>query len=892
MKSRTFRRRPIAFAVSSVLGTAALSFGLSSSVVLAQEKVERIEITGSAIKRSISDETPLPVTVIDVKSLRETGVTSVEEAMTRITAMQSAQGSNQAIGSGTGGKAVADLRALGSNKTLILLNGRRLASFGFDAASVDLNSIPLAVVDRIEVLRDGASAVYGTDAIAGVVNFITRTNFDKGEVSLEMSRPTMNGGNTNRFSLSKGVGNMNTDGYNAWLSFDSHTQDVVTALDRKFGETGVNANRLLNKTSGTTFPANWSQLSGAAGNPSRATGCAPPGSLPLAATTCRYDFTADIDLVAPTTTDTLMGRGSFKLGSHVAAIEVLHTENTNSTHIAPDPITGLTMQPTSPFFPTTSPGIDPTQPISVAWRMVPGGKRASQSESSMDRGVATLSGSLTSSWDYNAGLFWTQSKVAEKLTDGYISTPLISAGVTAGTLNPFGNPTAAQLALIQAAKIIGTSVVGKGTTTGGDFRVSGEMFDLPGGKLGLSAGVEMRKEKYQNDTDDDIVNAAVGLGRSPFHATGNRDVKAITLEAAVPVFKMLEIQLAVRSDDYSDFGRTTNPKVGFKFRPVQYFMVRGSKNKGFRAPTLDDLHGPQTITFSGNAYHDPLLCPNGVVNAAAGGIQTRDCGQQVQAQVGGNPNLKPETSDAHSFGFVLQPNKDMQFSVDYWNVELKNTLLAFPETTVMNTNDVSRIFRCNTLSPAVQATLDRCSGLFAGSNAIGFINTLTDNVGATKTNGIDLAGSYAFNAGAVGRIALTYNGTRVNSYKFQRNPSDPFTENVGNYGDTNPVFRWQHLIGINHQLNNFSTWLIVRNKSGYVDQNAAGEDNFVRSYTVADLSATYTGFKGFTLTAGVKNVMNQDPPFSNQAATFQVGYDPRFTDPIGRAYFLRGSYLF
>jgi iron complex outermembrane recepter protein len=210
----------------------------------------------------------------------------------------------------------------------------------------------------------------------------------------------------------------------------------------------------------------------------------------------------------------------------------------------------------------------------------------------------------------------------------------------------------------------------------------------------------------------------------------------------------------------------------------------------------------------------------------------------------------------------------------------------------MNTNDLTRIFRCNTLTAAVQNTLDRCSGLFAGSNAIGFINTLTDNVGATKTNGFDIAGSYTYNAGAVGRFALNYNGTRINSYKFQRNPADPFTENVGNSGDTNPVFRWQHLIGVNHQLNNFSTWLIVRNKSGYSDQNAGGEDNHVPAYTVADLSVTYTGFKGFTLTGGIKNVLNQDPPFSNQAVTFQVGYDPRFTDPIGRAYFFRGSYLF
>jgi len=887
-----FRQKRIHVLTVCALGAGALA--MSSTLTLAQEKVERVEITGSAIKRTINEETALPVTIIDAKQLRESGITSVEEAMNVISGNQTTQGSGQSVGLFTGGAALANLRGIGSNKTLVLLNGRRLASFAFQVPGVDLNSIPLAVVERIEVLRDGASAIYGTDAIGGVINFITKRDFSTGEISAEMTHPKENGGGESRITLTKGIGSLDKDGWNLWASYDNRNQDAIAAVDRQFGATGVIPGK-LNKTSGTTFPGNWTQPStGVSGNPTLATGCVPPFSLPLASTSCRYDYTAAIDLIPPQNTETITARGNLKLGSHLASLEVLHASNTNVARVAPDPVTGITMNPGTPFFPTTGlpAGFDPAAPISVGWRMVPGGRRTNETDAFSDRVVATLKGSMFTDWDYEAGLFWNQSRATDMITDGYVNATLIKAGVLAGTLNPFATPTTAQQALIDAAKLRATDGTASGSTTGADFRLSGEVGNLPGGKIGVSAGLETRKEKYQNDTVDDVVNNVPSLGRAPFHANGNRDVNAFTLEALVPIHKTFELQLATRTDHYSDFGSTTNPKIGFKFQPVQSFLLRGSYNKGFRAPTLDDLYGPQNITYSANAYDDPLLCPGGVV--AAGGIASRDCGQQVQAQIGGNPNLKPEKSKTHTFGVVFQPNRDLQLSVDYWKIELTNTINAFPETAVMG-NPVqyaNRIFRCNQLSAAVQATLDRCSGLFANSNAIGYIVTLSDNLGVTNTDGLDFGASYLFKTDRFGRFAMTYNGTRVNSYKYQNSPDDPLKENVGVFQDTSPVFKWQHVLNVNHMLGHWSTLLTMRYKSGYVDQNPGGEGNNVSAYTLTDLSTTYTGFKNFALTAGVKNLFDKDPPFSNQGVTFQQGYDPRFTDPTGRAYFLRGSYKF
>jgi len=887
-----FQQKRMHVLIGYALGVGALA--TTSTLVLAQEKIERVEITGSAIKRSINSETALPVTILDVKSLRESGITSVEEAMTAITGNQTGLVTSSSVGSLTGGKSTANLRALGSNKTLVLLNGRRLASFAFDSSAVDLNAIPLAAIERIEVLRDGASAIYGTDAIGGVINFITRRDYSAGEIALETTYPRANGGSgeETRFSLSKGFGNLDKDGWNFWAAYDNRNQAAIQGDQRAFAKS--------TKSSGTTWPGNWSQPStNTSGNPSLP-GCATAinpfsAALPGLAN-CRFLYTNMVDLIPPTTTETITGRGNFKLGSQLASIEVLHGTNSNRARVAPDPVTGITLNPGSPYYPTTGlpAGFNPAAPVSVGWRMIPIGQRNNLDDTFMDRAVGTLKGSLVKDWDYEAGIFWTQSRARDDVL-GYASAPRVKAQASAGLLNPFGAPTAAEQALLNSDAVVGNEKIAKGTTQGVDFRLSGEVGNLPGGRIGVSAGVEARKEKYQIDTNDFVTDQIQNSsGQTAYHGRGDRDVKAFTLEALVPVHKMLEVQLAARMDRYSDFGSTTNPKVGFKFQPVKSFLVRGSWNKGFRAPTLDDLYGPQSVTFSQSNYNDPILCPGGTANVAAGGVSSRDCLQQVQVQQGGNPKLKPETSKTHSLGAVFQPTRDLQFSVDYWNIDLKNTVGGLPEQTIM-ANPVTyagKIVRCNTLSAAVQATLERCSGLSAGSSAIGYIISLTDNLGATKTDGWDFGASYTFKTDRLGRFTLTYSGTKVNSYKYQNTPDDSFHENVGTFADNGPVFRWQHVVNVHNTLANWSTILTIRNKSGYTDQNLGDEGNQVGSYTLTDITTTYTGFKNLSLTAGIKNLLDKDPPFSNQANTFQANFDPRYVDPTGRAVFLRGSYKF
>jgi iron complex outermembrane receptor protein len=205
----------------------------------------------------------------------------------------------------------------------------------------------------------------------------------------------------------------------------------------------------------------------------------------------------------------------------------------------------------------------------------------------------------------------------------------------------------------------------------------------------------------------------------------------------------------------------------------------------------------------------------------------------------------------------------------------------------------SRYFRCSSLPIALQDTLTACQGGYNNGPGLGYINTLGDNLGAVNTDGLDLSATYACKTAVVGNFVLSYNGTLVNSYEYQNSPDDAFKQNVGIYQDSSPVFKWQHVVGVNHKIGNWGTQLTVYNKSGYRDQDGGQTPiGDVGAYTLTNLSTTYTGIKNLSLTAGIKNLFDVEPPFTLQSTTFQKGYDPRYTDAIGRSLFLRGSYQF
>ena len=902
------KRTRLSLAISAAFGAGLVTV---TPAVLAQtpQQLERVEITGSSIRR-VDAETALPVTVLRVEDLIKQGVTTAEQAVQRIAANQQTQGTSGAIGATTGAASFADLRGLSAstgtagNKTLVLLNGRRIVNHPFDAAAVDLNAIPLASISRIEVLRDGASAIYGTDAIGGVINFILRRDFQGIDVAAEYQVPDeSSAGQTKRATLAAGFGSLAKQGFNIMGSFDWRDQKVMKATDRSFASTGILGplpSDITAGTSGTSFPGD------AGGFEPSGPNCAPPSSIPVnnaagAFASCRYDFTRDIDIIPENEQKTWLLRGSLAFAqNHIASVEYLRAQNEATARVAPSPVNQF-IPATSPFFPAGAPvtAVPGFGAGAIAnWREVPAGKRTSHDDTTTERLLLDVTGSFVG-WDYRAGLGRSESESIASVSRGYLSDTIVQDGIIAGSVNPFGAQNAAGQAVLDAAQIVADTLIGNAKVDFVDFRVTRDLFQMAAGPLSMALGAEYRKEESRFEAtaiNSELINT---LGIDPDSDTsGDRKVTALFTEFAIPIVRTLDLTLAARYDDYSDFGSTFNPKVGLRWQPTRQVLLRGSYNTGFRAPTLYEIYEPASLTFTSDNYDDPLLCPGGtpVPGASAGVV----CGQQVLERASGPVSvglpasaLSPEDSTTFGFGVIFEPTPQWTFGIDYWNIKIEKLISAYPEQAVFGdpAANASRFFRCSQLAAGPGPGIDRsdvdvCLN-FPTFDPIAFIDTPNANLGDLKTDGFDISLGWRSEATPYGRWGVTLDGTYVRTYKYQREQGGEFIDAAGDYSDNAPVFRWQHVLALNWSTGPWSAVVANRYKDGYTDQGGASD---VRHYSVFDASLTWTGLRGLTLTGGVLNMFNEDPPRSVQATTFQRGYDPRFTDPRGRTFLLRAAY--
>ena len=840
--------------------------------------MQRVEITGSSIKR-IAAETATPLSTIKAEEFVKQGLTTAQESLSRSPSNQTNMGSGNAVGGNssglpTGGMASADLRGLGGDKTLVLLNGRRLANHPYDTASVDLNMIPLSALDRVEVLRDGASAIYGTDAIGGVVNFITKRSVNVTTITAEAVRPRKIGADEERVNLSSGFGNLDTDGWNVFGVLDWHRQEVLTSQQRAFSQTGVIPSRGLNGTSGTTFPANYyDAATGIASNPGYASGCNPPFSVPDAgSTTCRQDYTRQIDSLPGQERTALFLRGSMKIGDdHLASIEYLRSQNEVQSRTAPPPQTGLVLPATSRFYPAGASG----QPLSVNWRPLEAGQRTIDSKGEADRLVASMEG-LMAGWDYKGGFSHAISKSSEDFVGGYVQDASFAAGVANGILNPFALQDAAGAAYLASTALRGQVQSAKVKSTALDFKASRDLMAMTGGQLAMAFGLEARRETADFNVNQAIASQASSSGLSgSLPKSGDRNIQAVFAELNVPFTKELEMQLAARFDRYSDVGNTTNPKIGVRYQPSQQFLLRGSASTGFRAPTLFEKNGPPSKNDTNDSYNDPILCPGGVPQPGANPL--RDCNLQQYKLQGGNPNLKPEKSRSFSFGTVIAPVPQVTMAFDYWNIHLKDKIAALPEQTIYGNYEKYKALFLRNPDGSPYA-----------------IENFLNNLGEVDTDGVDVSLTWRAPKSSFGGLSLTMDGTWVHNYEYQNERGGDFVQNVGRYADMAVVFRWQHTATIAWNSGPWGATLSNSYKTGYVDQNLVDAQyvNKVPSYSLWNVSGSYSGYKGLTLIAGIKNILDEEPPFTNQGTLFQKGYDPRYTDPVGRALYVRASYAF
>lgn len=906
--------KPLRAAVMRALG-AGVALSLVA-VVHAQQsppRTERIEVTGSNIKR-IEGETGLPVVTITRAQLEAEGITTAAQAIDRLSSNSSIGGLNMqgSIGATGTGYASASLRGLGGQRTLVLLNGRRLANTAFQGALVDLNAIPLSAVERVEVLTDGASAIYGTDAIAGVINFILRKNYSGAEAAAYYGDSEQGGGETQRYNAALGWGDLAANKFNAFVTFDYTKIEEIKASQRSFSRTAYlpdAAGGVYDRTSGNSFPGNvfFPAVPGRAGttrSPAHPE-CLQPFSFPTAnpatAGQCRFDFASVIDIVPPSETHNAFGTVRYQLApNHQLFVEAAWQKTKSIARSSPPPISSatilsgdpVTVSPGSPFYPTalaTQMGVN-GQTLEVFWRGLELGPRTDENVVKQSRIVAGFEGQI-GAWDYSTAINWSDSKATDTWLAGWSRGSVLLPILNSGRINLFGFNTPQALDELRTALVREPVIQAKGEATEADFRASRELMRLPGGMLAMAAGAMLRREKYEFITSETVREADVpGLGGSiSTVAPVDRNVWAAYAELSAPILRTLEANVAVRFDDYENVGNTTNPKVSLRWTPTREVLVRAAYGKGFRAPSMPELFTPAFFGATGGNYDDPVRCPS------TG--SPRDCNTQFTTQLGGNPNLRPEKSRNITLGFVLEPAAGASFGADYYKIRIKD-VIGLPAEEPIFSDIVGSEARGLIVryAPGSAGCGNPTQGLPCPIN-YGIQTTV--NLSELNTEGIDVNAQYRLPKMSWGRVTAAFNGTYLIKWD-QQSIGGPVQELVGRYaggvaatvlgsGATGGFPRWKHNLSLTADAGPFSVTLNQLYVHHYLD---ADEERTVGSYETYGINVAYTGFKRLTLSAGVKNLFDRDPPFTRQAQSFQVGYDPALTDPMGRFFYASVRYRF
>lgn len=902
-----------------------LAFGMHvANAQTTGQNIQKVEVTGSSIKRAEA-ETISVIQTLTRKDIEQTGKASIADVVRSISADNNGSISGSFTNGFAGSASGVSLRGLSVSSTLVLINGRRTAPYGFgddgQRSFVDLNSIPLDAVDRIDILKDGASAIYGSDAIAGVVNIILRQNYVGKTISANVGQSGHGDGTVTSISGAIGFGDMDTDKFNIFATLDAKKSGEIkqSNRDKWIGQAdarpwGGRDQRAGATTSGngggSSFLGTLRPISPKLGNVTNLPGSCDPINLdPTGGTAgdnggggCLWDPVQFATIQPKTENVNLFMRGTLALGANAQGYtEVGIFKSKADTYTTPSGLTGAGFDLINARVNNTNSGADqllmpanhPDNILGVAARprwVDASRPRVSNLETTVTRVLAGVKGTYAN-WDYDTGLMYAESKT-DRTQTGYYRTSALRTALNNGTFRIGKGVINSPEVLALVSPTLNNSGTTKSTSL--DFKATRELFQLPGGMMGLALGAEYRKEETNSQsTPYTDINDIVGLGYSA--SQGSRNVKALYAELAAPVMKELELQFALRSDDYSDYGRSTTPKVGFKFTPASAVAFRGTYAEGFRAPSAAE-NGNSAVAAFTSIPSDPVRCA--VTNLPV------DCtlSQQVGAITIGNKNIKPETSKSYSLGMVLEPIKNISLSIDWWKIVRDGEINgADPGAVVANPAGYP---------DAVIVRGEPTSNFPGLVGPILMVKAPYLNAGQTKTSGIDLDLRGKYNAGEYGRFNSGMTVTYMKEFT-RTNADGTVLEFAGTHGDVNLsgnggtpktkvrlTLGWdQGPVNITANMNYVSSISNKNDKAGECldsdAQHVPYKNCRIASFTTTDLFAKWNVTKQWELTASITNLFDKMAPLDVQTYG-RINYNPSLhqSGAVGRYFTLGGRYTF
>lgn len=899
MMNRTFSRTAVATGVLLLVNPA---FAQSDAGTTAA--TQRIEVTGSRINLLQAQISGVgPVTVINSEAIQRSGAISVETLLQRLPASAGAAGNQTgAYWTSNGyGTTQVNLRGLGINRTLVLLNGRRVVNGGTGAnSSVDLNMIPVALIERIEVLKDGASAIYGADAVAGVVNIITKKGLDSGEMTVRYGQTGRGDGSESAVDLAwgfrTGKGSLMTA-----LNYSENTE-VNMASRAPCGLGEVNG-KLECVGSSSTIGGRARLANGQRINFNQVLGGNPSSYEPYSATTHNYNSNPSLNAVNPIKRLGLSTFGNVNLTEDTQLFTELLFSHRESTQLATPGTLGL--------YRTISIAANhPTNPTGQALtlerrRLAEGGSRTFFQESDIFRVVAGAKGNLGGSWDWSAALNWGRNigvdgstNVAnldrvEKTLDTSQCSNTAGAAVPCGNYLGYGNVTPAVLKYIMAT----TRDTGGNDQKGFSANITGELFSLPAGPVGFASGVEVRRESGWRNPDNLTVLGIANTNRQDPIA-GAYTAKEVFAELSVPIVERaffaesLYVNTAARYSQYGQFGSKSTYKLGLDWQVVKSVKVRANVSSAFRVPNIPELYGG--ISEGNLTTTDPCsgwssLPATSVVrqNCQAAGVPASytQLGNTILTTVGGNPNLKPEDAKTLTAGAVWTPSKALTLTFDYFDIKLSNSIQSVAGSTKLsvcyNTPGLAHIF-CNPSS----FTRNRTTG------EINFLSSQPVNAASERISGVDVGALYGFK---IGGLSATLSGDVSRLLRYDVEPFSGATriDYTGKItGGRGSYTQWRGITALTLAQGPWSGSYGIQYIGAADDINAAPTDIGARAPAVMyhNAQVKYAVSKSWDVSFGVDNLFDKKAPFIKSYT--DANTDTLTYDLLGRRWHARMGYRF